>query len=182
MELLKYRIHVHVYNCCRLSHLRDRKGTWTQYIHFPSCWRNTTRALVMFIQKPTLYIPQFLFFTPQPLRLEGIVIDRAGDIQNLVNTITLCRLPVSCCNFTWMFSTYKSWTSSTLTFVWPFWTFKLAQGQAALTLQELPLSFRNFTEIFSTSKSQRSLMLTFVQPFELVHVQIATSCRYLWIW
>ncbi len=45
---------------------------------------------------------------------------------------TVFKLPVSCCNFTLMFFTWNSWASSTLTFVWPFWTFKLAHSQAAL--------------------------------------------------
>ncbi len=29
----------------------------------------------------------------------------SGGVRNIVNVITLHRLPVSCCNFTWMFST-----------------------------------------------------------------------------
>ncbi len=40
-----------------------------------------------------------------PLRLKGIVVAWMGGVRNLVNAITLHGLPVSCCNFTWMFST-----------------------------------------------------------------------------
>ncbi len=36
-------------------------------------------------------------FTPQPLRLEGIDVTWAVGVRNLVNAITLRRLPVSCC-------------------------------------------------------------------------------------
>ncbi len=46
--------------------------------------------------------------------------------------ITLHKLPESSCNLIVVFSTLKSWMSYMLIFVWPFGTFKLAQGQVAL--------------------------------------------------
>ncbi len=95
----------------------------------------------------------------------------------LVNTITLQELPVSFCNFTEVFSTSKSQIISMLTFVWPFWPFKLGHFQmaaswaggirnpvTAITLHKLPVSSCNFIVVFSTSKSLKSLMLTFVWP------------------
>ncbi len=58
---------------------------------------------------------------------------QAGSIwEDLVNVITIHKLPVSSCNLTVVFSRSKSWRSSILTFVWPFWTFNLAQGQVTL--------------------------------------------------
>ncbi len=83
--------------------------------------------------------------------------------EDLVNTITLHKLPVSSCYLIVVFSTSESRMSSMLIFVWPFWTFKLAQGQA-ITLQELPVSFHNFTDILYIKISDKfdvDLCLTF---------------------
>ncbi len=78
----------------------------------------------------------FMVFTPQPPRLEGYCHCLGGlageKCPELVNAISLYKLTVSGCNFMVVFSKSKSWTTSMLTFVWQFWTFKLAQGQAVL--------------------------------------------------
>ncbi len=50
-------------------------------------------------------------------------------IRNLVNAITLHKLCVSCCNFIGLLSTSTSCISPIFTVQWPFWTFKLAEGQ-----------------------------------------------------
>ncbi len=55
----------------------------------------------------------------------------------LVNVITSQVLLVWCCNLIVVFFTSIYWTSSILTFLWPFWTFRLAQGQVALWTQWL---------------------------------------------
>ncbi len=55
---------------------------------------------------------------------------QAGGVwKDLVNMVTLHKLLVSSCNLIVVFCTSKSWKGLTLTFVWPFWTFKLDQGQ-----------------------------------------------------
>ncbi len=84
-----------------------------------------------------------------------------------------------CCNITETFTTPKSQMSLTLTFLWLFWTFKLAQGQTVLwitiTPQECHALCYNLTGMFSTSKSLTSSMLTFLRTFwtyELAHGQM----------
>ncbi len=53
-----------------------------------------------------IYCIVFVFYPSAPLGWRVLSLSgRAGGIRNFVNTITLYRLPVSCCNFTWMFST-----------------------------------------------------------------------------
>ncbi len=52
--------------------------------------------------------------------------------KDLMNPITFHKLPVLSCNYIIVSSTLNSQMSSMLIFVWPFWTFKLVQGQAVL--------------------------------------------------
>ncbi len=100
---------------------------------------------------------------------------------DLVNMITLQELHAWCFYLKKKDVLYiKIWKrSSTLTFVWPFWTFKLAHGQActenAITPQELYAMCCNCTVMFFTSKTHTSSVLTLfwsLWTFVLAHGQI----------
>ncbi len=53
---------------------------------------------------PIIYTIKQAFLPLSPPRLKGIVVAVAGGVRNILNAITLHRLPVSC-NFTWMLYT-----------------------------------------------------------------------------
>ncbi len=57
-----------------------------------------------------------------------------GDGWQIVNVITPQKLTASCCNFMEMFSTTKSWTNATLTFVQSFWISDLPQDRVVYHL------------------------------------------------
>ncbi len=83
----------------------------------------------------------------------------------LVNSIKVHKL---FCASTEVFSTTKLWTSSTLIFVWPFWTLiylLLHYLVSTITLSAILGSFQNLTVMFSTSIYWTISMLTFLWPF-----------------
>ncbi len=94
------------------------------YQNLPASCCKCSGSDVLFIRISTRFdLDLCVTFLPlSPYRLEGYCRCLGGRDK-------LC---VSCCNFIGMFSTSKSRTSLTLTFVWPFWTFKVAHGQVTL--------------------------------------------------
>ncbi len=92
---------------------------------------------------------------------------QAGSIwEDLVNVITLRKLPVSSCNLIVVFCTSKILDRFDVDLCVTFLNFQNCSWSGCLvnmlTPQQLHVSCCNFTDLFPTSKSRTSSMLTFV--------------------
>ncbi len=110
---------------------------------------------------------QWVFLLLSLLGCRGIVIALVGG-QHLMIMVTLHKLSISCI-FIGMFTTSKSWTRSTLTFVWSFWPFDIPYVKwwwAATPCELDNLSIVTlYGVMFSTSKISAKYDIDFCATF-----------------